>query len=55
VRGALTKADGFSNIKTEVDTKTCTFNYTKSETELKAQLDELAKSNSHIRDWSKKN
>jgi hypothetical protein len=54
VRGDLTKADGFSNIRTDLSSKTCSFDYTKSEGELKTQLDELAKSNSHLRDWSKK-
>jgi hypothetical protein len=55
VRGALTKAPGFSNIHTDVSNQTCSFDYSKTEAELKKQLDELAESNSHIRDWSKKN
>ncbi len=55
MRGDLTKTDGFSNDRTDLDNKTCSFDYSKSDAELKAQLDELAKSNSHLRDWSKKN
>jgi hypothetical protein len=55
VRGALTKAGGFSNIHTDIQNRTCRFEYSKSEPELKAQLDELAKTNSHLRDWSKQN
>jgi hypothetical protein len=55
VRGALTKADGFSNIRTDIQNRTCSFEYSRSEAELKTQLDELAKTNSHLQDWSKKN
>ncbi len=55
MRGDLTKADGFSNVRTDLDNTTCRFEYSKSDAELKAQLDELAKSNSHLRDWQKKN
>jgi len=55
VRGDLTKADGFSNIRTDLGNNTCSFEYTKSEAELKTQLDELAKSNSHLREWREKN
>ena len=54
MRGALTKADGFSNIQTDIGNTTCSFDYSKNEAELKAQLDELAKTNSHLRDWRKK-
>jgi hypothetical protein len=54
VRGDLTKTEGFSNIRTDLSNNTCRFDYAKSDTELKAQLDELAKSNPHLRDWSKK-
>jgi hypothetical protein len=55
VRGDLTKAPGFSNIRTDLSTQTCSFDYSKSEAELKNQLDELAKSNTHLQNWSKKN
>ena len=54
MRGALTKAEGFSNIKTDIGNTTCSFDYAKSESEMKTQLDELAKSNSHLREWRKK-
>jgi hypothetical protein len=54
VRGALTPADGFSNVETEIANTTCRFNYSKSEADLTAKLDELAKSSTHIRDWKKK-
>ena len=52
MRGALTPADGFSNVQTDIANNTCQFNYSKSEAELTAKLDELAKSNPHIRDWT---
>ena len=55
MRGALTQADGFSNIQTDIANNTCSFEYSKSDAELKSQLDELAKSNAHLRDWRKKN
>jgi len=54
VRGALTQAGGFTNIQTDIANRTCQFNYSKSEDELWAKLDELAKNNSHLRDWKKK-
>ena len=54
MRGALTPADGFSNVETDIANTTCRFNYSKSEADLTAKLDELAKSNTHIRDWKKK-
>ena len=54
MRGALTPADGFSNVQTDTAATTCRFNYARSETELTAKLDELAKSNDHLRDWKKK-
>lgn len=54
MRGALTTADGFSNIETDIPNTTCRFNYSKSEAELTAKLDELAKTNTHIRGWKKK-
>jgi hypothetical protein len=54
VRGALTEADGFTNVQTDIPNTTCRFDYAKSEADLTAKLDELAKTNSHIRDWKKK-
>jgi len=57
VRGDLTKVDGFTNVQTDTAATTCRFNYTRSEAseaELTAKLDELAKSNDHLRDWKKK-
>jgi hypothetical protein len=54
VRGALTPADGFTNVQTDIAATTCKFDYSKSEAELSAKLDELSKTNSHIRDWKKK-
>lgn len=50
----MTKIDGISDIQTDIPKRTCSFKYAKSESELKAQLDEFAKTNSHIRDWTKK-
>jgi hypothetical protein len=52
VRGSLTAADGFSNVQTDIANTSCRFNYSKSEAELTAKFDELAKSNPHIRDWT---
>jgi hypothetical protein len=54
VRGALTQAEGFSIIRTDFANRTCSFDYTKSEAELTAQLNELAKTCSHLQDWSRK-
>ena len=54
MRGALTEADGFTNVQTDIAKTTCKFDYSKSEADLKAKLDELAQSNSHIRDWKTK-
>ena len=55
MRGDWTQANGFSNVRTDLDNTTCSFEYSKSDAELKTQLDELAKSNSHLRDWRIKN
>ena len=54
MRGALTKDNGFSNIRTDISNNTCSFDYDKSDAELKIKLDELAKTNSHLSEWSKK-
>lgn len=54
MRGALTAAEGFTNVQTDIANRTCQFNYTKSEAEMTAKLNELAKDNSHIKDWKKK-
>jgi hypothetical protein len=42
----------FSNVQTDIANTTCRFNYSNSEAELTAKLDELAKANTHIRDWT---
>jgi hypothetical protein len=55
VRGDLTAARGFSNVNTDIKNRTCSFNYSKSEADLQQQLEELAKTNTHLRDWSEKN
>lgn len=54
MRGDLTEADGFTAVQTDTDTTTCQFHYAKSEAELTAKLDALAKTNLHLRDWKKK-
>jgi uncharacterized protein (DUF1697 family) len=55
VRSALTEAEGFTNVKTDISSTTCSFNYSKSEADLTQKLDEISKTNSHVRDWKKKN
>jgi hypothetical protein len=54
VRGALNPGEGFSNFEIDLPNTTCRFDYAKSEAELTAKLDELAKTNSHISGWKKK-
>jgi hypothetical protein len=54
VRGALTPELGFSNVKTDFGTTTVTFQFSKSDADLTAILDELAKTNSHIAEWKRK-
>ena len=54
MRGALTEADGFTNVQTDIATTTCKFDYSKSQADLTAKLNELSQSNSHIRDWKTK-
>jgi hypothetical protein len=54
VRGDLTEARGFSNVSTDYRNRTCSFVFSKSEGELELQLNELAKTNTHLRDWREK-
>lgn len=54
MRGALNEAGGFSNIQTDIANRQVRFDYTKSEAEMKAAVEELAKTNTHISGWSKK-
>ena len=54
MRGALTQAGGFTNIQTDIDARVVRFDYAKSDAEMTAALDELAKTNTHISGWTKK-
>lgn len=54
MRSALTPADGFTNVQTDLATTTCRFDYSKSEAELTTKLNELSETNAHIRGWKKK-
>jgi predicted HAD superfamily phosphohydrolase YqeG len=54
VRGALSDKEGFTNVKTDVDNRIVSFDYSNSEAELMAKLEELGKSNEHLSGWSKK-
>lgn len=54
MRGVLTPADGFSNVQTDIGNTICRFNYAKSDAELTAKLNELAETNTHLRQWKKK-
>jgi hypothetical protein len=43
---------GVSNIETDVPTNTCKFYLADDKLDLKAKLDEFAKTNDHIAGWS---
>jgi hypothetical protein len=49
----LTKVDGVSDIVTDITTNLCTFKLKNKDLDLKAKLDEFAKTNTHIAGWSK--
>ena len=54
MRSDLEKLPGISDIKTDVPTNIATFKLaaTGEEVDLKAKLDEFAKTNEHMADWS---
>ena len=55
VKDTLVKVDGVSNVKTDPTTHQCTFWSTKPDDEIKAKLDELAKSSDKIAGWERLN
>jgi copper chaperone CopZ len=48
VKDTLAKVDGVSHLATNPDKHECTFWFTKADSEIKAQLDEFAKTNDKI-------
>jgi copper chaperone CopZ len=48
VKDTLTKVDGVSHLATDPNKHECTFWYAKADSEIKAKLDELAKTNDKI-------
>ena len=48
VRGDLTKVDGISDVKCDIDNATCTFGVTDESLDVDSVLDGLAKTNDHI-------
>ena len=49
----MTKVEGVSDIQTDTSTNLCTFKLNNKDLDLKAKLDEFAKTNTHIAGWSK--
>lgn len=52
MRSDLEKLEGVSDITTDVPTTIATFKLAKPDKDLKAKLDEFAKTNEHMADWS---
>jgi len=52
VRGDLAKIDGITDIKTDTAKQVCSFVVTNPDLDYKAKLDEFAKTNSHLEDYS---
>jgi len=48
----LAKIQGVSEIKTDTSSTTCEFRVTKDVADLKAKLDEFAKTNTHLAKWT---
>ena len=48
----MAKIQGVSDIKTDTISTTCEFRVTKDVADLKAKLDEFAKSNDHLAEWT---
>ena len=55
VEDTLVKVDGVSHIATDPAKHECTFWFKKSEPEIKAKLDDLAKTNDKIAGWERLN
>ena len=49
----MTKVEGVSDIETDIVKNLCTFKLKNKDLDLKAKLDEFAKTNTHIAGWSK--
>ncbi len=52
MRGDLAKIDGITDIKTDTAKQLCSFVVTNPDLDYKAKLDEFAKTNSHLEDYS---
>jgi len=52
VRGDLTKIDGITDIETDSGNHVCSFRVTDPTLDYKAKLDELAKTNIHLEEFS---
>jgi hypothetical protein len=52
VRSDLEKIKGIKDIKTDIEKTEATFKIAMAKPELKKQLDEYAKNNKHMKDWS---
>ena len=48
----MAKIQGVSEIKTDTSNTTCEFRVTKDVADLKAKLDEFAKTNEHLAEWT---
>jgi hypothetical protein len=48
----LAKIEGVSEIKTDTSATSCEFRVTKDVADLKAKLDEFAKTNEHLAEWT---
>lgn len=53
VKDTLVKVDGISHVATNPDKHECTFWFAKGPDEIKAKLDDLAKSNDKIAGWKR--
>ena len=55
VKDTLVKVDGISHVATNPDKHECTFWFAKGNDEIKAKLDDLAKTNDKINGWERAN
>ena len=52
MRSDLQKLQGISEIKTDIPSRSATFKIAQNQADLKTKLDEFAKTNEHMKDWS---
>lgn len=52
MRGDLVKIDGITDIKTDPENQVCTFVVTNPSLDYKARLEEFAKTNTHLKDFT---